>query len=126
MCQPTACINTCLLLQAALDSATEGWVNNTSGSNSPYGGCSLPCDASLSFEAGCCEQLWLPHVDLPNLIAFDYQVIEPTGSAWRRTHHLLSRFESVNSQLGRDKLGQHCFHEMPQIQNELEHSNHNP
>lgn len=65
--------------QDAVRDGTTAWYNANNASatstvRSAFGGCVLPCDASINFESGCCDQLWLPQIDLPNLLNFDYQV----------------------------------------------------
>lgn len=68
------------------DTANETMLNATSAwlaanQNSPGSGCNRVCDSTGIVQAGCCDGLFLPHIDLPNLLKFDYQV-----QAWCETY----------------------------------------
>ncbi|KAG1680754.1 hypothetical protein FOA52_008087 [Chlamydomonas sp. UWO 241] len=68
----------------AVRASTQAWaddvrVGNQSSADSV---CALPCDSSASVEAGCCDTLWLPHIEFPNLMAFRYEDISPRWRIW--------------------------------------------
>ena len=44
--------------------------------------CVRTCDYSSHPNAGCCDTLWLPHIDMSNLLEFDYSSKQPRWRIW--------------------------------------------
>lgn len=56
----------------AIQTRTEAWT--ASGADGSFlNNCSMPCDSSGSPTAGCCDGVWLPHVDTNNLITLSQE-----------------------------------------------------
>ncbi|KXZ50929.1 hypothetical protein GPECTOR_14g175 [Gonium pectorale] len=44
---------------------------STTAAMQPGGSCSRLCDSGGLLSMGCCDGIWVPHIELPNLVAYD-------------------------------------------------------
>ena len=64
------------------------------------GFCTRTCESNAFLAAGCCDTLWLPHIDMPNLLSFDYQANQPRWRIWidaldNKTVHWSTRLDAT-------------------------------
>ncbi len=67
----------------AIARATSEWAANAVGSSfNNVTGCNTPCDSTGHPAGGCCDGVYMPHIELPNVVGLNQVRARAAAVPW--------------------------------------------